>query len=334
MKKERCLALLSGGLDSTLAVKTILDQDIDVAAINFITPFCNCTGRSSGCKHQASMVAEQLGIEIKVKFKGMEYVEIIKNPVYGYGKNMNPCVDCRIFMHREAKKVMEEIGASFLITGEVLGQRPMSQRRDTLRIIERDSGLEGLIVRPLSAKLFPPTIPELKGIIDRNRLLAISGRSRRQQIDAADSYGLNGYLCAAGGCLLTDINYSKKIRDLFKYEKSYNMTDIKLLKIGRHFRINEMTKVILGRKQEENDMLNNLKKEREHFISPVNFPGPAALIKGNLDSEILDIITGLILHYSKPVAGDPYLEHQLNRNKSEFKGTKRSVEREIEEYRI
>lgn len=298
--KKKGVALISGGLDSTVALKMILDQGIEVTALNFITPFCTCTSKSSGCSHQASKVAKELGIEVKVVYKGLDYVEMIKDPKYGYGKNMNPCVDCRIFMHKEAKKLMHEIGASFIITGEVLGQRPMSQRLDTFRIIERDSGLEGLVVRPLSAGLLSPTEPELNGIIDRNRLMDISGRSRRVQMDLAEEFGINEYPCASGGCLLTDTEFAKRIKDLFRYSSPYTLTDVKLLRIGRHFRIDNSTKLIVGRREEENKEMVALTEDKGyHIFRPNNFSGPTAVIAGKEIGDMEEIAGSAIVKYSK-----------------------------------
>lgn len=298
--KKKGVALISGGLDSTVALKMMLEQGIEIVALNFITPFCTCTSRSSGCSHQATKVAKELGIEVKVIYKGLDYVEMIRDPKYGYGRNMNPCVDCRIFMHKEAKKLMEEIGGSFIVTGEVLGQRPMSQRLDTFRIIERDSGLEGLVVRPLSAWLLSPTMPELNGIINRNRLLDISGRSRKLQIGLAEELGIKDYPCASGGCLLTDAEFAKRIKDLFKYDGSYTLIDVKLLRIGKHFRVDDFTKLILGRREEENKELVSLTKDKGyHIFRPNNFPGPTALIKREVTGSVEDIAGRTIVKYSK-----------------------------------
>lgn len=298
--KKKCIALISGGLDSTIAVKAILDQDVEIVALNFITPFCTCTSRASGCSHQATKIAKELDIELMVIYKGLEYVDMIRNPKYGYGRNMNPCVDCRIFMHREAKKLMEETGASFVMTGEVLGQRPMSQRHDTFRIIERDSGLEGLVVRPLSAGLLPPTIPELNGVIDRSRLLDISGRSRKTQISLAEEFGIRDYPCASGGCLLTDAEFAKRLKDLFDHNDSYTLTDVKLLRVGRHFRVDKSTKLILGRKEEENKELVALTRDKGyHIFIPGNFPGPTAVVTGNITDPLEETVAKTMVKYSK-----------------------------------
>src|SRR6266702_111372 len=184
--KRKAIALLSGGLDSTLAVKMMLDLGIEVEALNFTSPFCTCTGKNSGCKSEAVRVAQEYNIPIKVVHKGLDYLEIVRNPVHGYGKGVNPCVDCRIYLLRKAKEYMLESGADFVFTGEVLGQRPMSQRRDTLRVIERESGLEGLLLRPLSAKHFHPPLELRYRRVDQEKLLAIQGRSRKAQMELAE----------------------------------------------------------------------------------------------------------------------------------------------------
>src|SRR5680860_1518330 len=208
----RAVALLSGGLDSHLAVKLVLDQGVEVHAINFVTPFCTCTAQ--GCRSEARGAAEQLGIPLKVANNSRPLLEAIKSPRFGYGRGLNPCLDCRVISFERAAAYMEEIGASFLVTGEVLGQRPMSQMRRSIETIEKESGLKGRILRPLSAHHFPPTEVEKEGLIDRDKLLLISGRSRRIQIDVAEELVVNDYPCPAGGCLLTDPDFSDRHRRL------------------------------------------------------------------------------------------------------------------------
>lgn len=195
MKKEimnkKAIGLLSGGLDSTLAVRIMLDMGIEVIALNFLSPFCTCTSKKAGCKSEALKVSKQFGIKIKTLFLGEKYLEMVKNPKYGYGRRLNPCIDCRIMMFKDAKKIMIDEDASFIFTGEVLEQRPKSQRRDTMNIIERDSGLKGLIVRPLCAQFLKPTLPEINGTINRDRFLKIRGRSRKTQMALAEQKGIH-----------------------------------------------------------------------------------------------------------------------------------------------
>jgi tRNA(Ile)-lysidine synthase TilS/MesJ len=247
----KAIGLLSGGLDSTLAVRIVSELGIEVIAVKFTSPFCQCD--SGGCCHAAE-VARQMGLELKTFAKGDEYLDVVRQPKHGYGVGMNPCIDCRIFMFKKAKAYMEEIGAAFLFTGEVIGQRPMSQHRHAIELIERESGLEGKIVRPLSAQHMEPTEAERSGWIDRSKLLGINGRSRKPQLALAAAYGIEGFGCPAGGCLLTDQNFSAKLRDLFAHREKVGMRDIGLLKLGRHFRVGE-SKVVCARDEAECDAL-------------------------------------------------------------------------------
>ncbi|MBI5893914.1 MAG: 7-cyano-7-deazaguanine synthase [Deltaproteobacteria bacterium] len=299
---KKAVALLSGGLDSTLAVKVMLEQGIDIEALNFTSAFCTCNCRDSTCRSEAQRVANEFGIKIKILQKGLDYIDVIRNPKYGYGKGINPCVDCRIYMHKLAKKYMHETGASFIITGEVLGQRPMSQRIDAFKSIERDSGLEGLILRPLSAKHLEPTIPEKTGIVDREKLLDIIGRSRKHQIELAEELDVADYPCPSGGCLLTDKIFSKKVKDLLEHNNDVSTKDLHLLKAGRHLRIDENTKVIIGRNEKDNIKLKNLMQPYNLLIEPLNFAGPTALVCGNINTAARDVTGRIILKYAKEKA--------------------------------
>ncbi len=294
---KKALALLSGGLDSTLAVRMMLDQGLEVAAINFTSPFCNCTPKKAGCMRQANRVAEEFGIPIRVVPKGMDYMRMVERPPHGYGRGMNPCIDCRIHMLRKTKEMMPEMGASFVVTGEVLGQRPMSQRRQQIALIERESGLEGLILRPLSAQHFDPTAPELSGVVDRQKLLAISGRSRRMQIDLAKDMGIKDYPCPAGGCMLTDPVIADRLRDLFAHVPDYTINDLQLLKVGRHFRIHHRLKIIVGRNQEENDRLAMLALPGSTIFIPEDFRGPTAFVREG-DDIAEETVGAVIVRYS------------------------------------
>jgi len=333
--KRKALALLSGGLDSTLAVKVILEQGIEVEALNFTSPFCSCTGRNAGCKSEAVRVAEEFNIPIKVMNKGMEYLEIVRNPRHGYGKGMNPCIDCRIFLMRKAKEYMAESGADFVITGEVLGQRPMSQRRHTLDIIERESGLAGLLLRPLSAKHFEPTIPELEGWVDRKSLLAIQGRSRKEQMQLASELDVKNYPCPAGGCLLTELSFVSKVKDVFDHSDQLNLRDFRLLRLGRHFRTAPRTKLIVGRDEAENDLLEKHVQAGEATVLWLEGGGPLGVLIGEVDDTALETAAKIVLRYTKAEPG------KVCSVKSVIDGIERFMsiantfdEQKIEEFRI
>ena len=301
--KRKAIALLSGGLDSTLAVKMMLDMGIDVEALNFTSPFCTCTGKNAGCKSEAVRVAQEFNIPIKVVHKGLDYLEIVRNPRHGYGKGVNPCVDCRIYLLRKAKEYMLESGADFVITGEVLGQRPMSQRRDTLRVIERESGLEGLLLRPLSARHFEPTVPEKEGWVDREKLLAIKGRSRKELFELADDLDVKNYPCPAGGCLLTELSFVPKIKDIFDHCEELNLRDFRLLKIGRHLRIGEKSKVIIGRNEADNNLLETTRQPEEAALTWLEGNTPVGIVIGEQSDDLYRLAAGLLLRYTRAEAG-------------------------------
>ncbi|HCE67665.1 MAG: hypothetical protein A2X82_08910 [Geobacteraceae bacterium GWC2_55_20] len=297
--KRKAIALLSGGLDSTLAVKMMLDMDIDVEALNFTSPFCTCTGKNSGCKSEAVRVAQEFDIPIKVVHKGLDYLEIVRNPRHGYGKGVNPCVDCRIYLLRKAKEYMLESGADFVITGEVLGQRPMSQRRDTLRVIERESGLEGLLLRPLSAQHFEPTIPEREGWVDREKLMAIKGRSRKELFELADELDVKNYPCPAGGCLLTELSFVPKIKDIFDHCQELDLRDFRLLKIGRHLRIGDLSKVIIGRNEADNNLLETIRQPEEAALTWLDGNTPVGVVTGAQGDDLYSLAARLLLRYTR-----------------------------------
>ncbi len=291
----KAIGLLSGGLDSTLAVKLMMNQGIKVTALNFITPFCTCTRK--GCKHEANRIAKKFDIPIKVVAAGDEYIKMVKNPKHGYGKNMNPCIDCRIFMLKKAKEYMEEMGASFLFTGEVLGQRPMSQRREAMIIIEKEAGLEGLILRPLSAQFLKPTIPEKEGLIDREKLFGISGRWRKPQMELAEELGIEDYQCPAGGCRLTDTQFAKRVKEAFEHDED-GIQDMNLLKYGRHFRLPSGVKVIVGRNKEENSIISKFAEEKDLLIEVVGFGSPITLLKDSRNEEDVKMAASVCVRYS------------------------------------
>jgi tRNA U34 2-thiouridine synthase MnmA/TrmU len=281
----------------------MLEQGIAVEALNFTSPFCTCTSKNAGCKSEAVRVAEEFGIPIKVMHKGPDYLEIVGNPKHGYGKGMNPCIDCRIFLLTKAREYMKESGAHFVITGEVLGQRPMSQRRDTLRVIERESGLEGLLLRPLSAKHFEPTIPEKEGWVDREKLLAIQGRSRKEQMQLAEDLDVKNYPCPAGGCLLAETSFVPKVRDIFDHAETINLRDFRLIKLGRHFRIGDRTKAIVGRNEAENNLLEAAVQAGEATLRWEEGSSPLTVVTGRQDEALLEKAAKILLRYTKAEPG-------------------------------
>ncbi|HUT17226.1 MAG TPA: hypothetical protein VMW84_02890, partial [Acidobacteriota bacterium] len=293
MKKVKALALLSGGLDSTLAAKLILKQGIDVAAINFVSPFCLC--KKGGCG--ATEAAKQLGVPLKVVNVGDEYLKMVRKPKHGYGRNMNPCIDCRIFIVKKAKKYAKEIGASFIFTGEVLDERPMSQHFKAMKIIEEETGLKGKILRPLSAKLLPETVSEKKGLVNREKLLDVRGRSRKPQIKLAEKFNIKDYPCPAGGCLLTYKEYANKLRDLFKHKKRCSMADVSLLKVGRHFRFGE-NKIIVGRNEAENKILTAERARNDYYFEVPDVGSPITILQGAKTKNAIRAAAALTAFYS------------------------------------
>jgi tRNA-uridine 2-sulfurtransferase len=294
----KAIALLSGGLDSTLAARVVMEQGVGLEALNFMTLFCTCTQRGATCLASQKAV-ETLGIPLRVLNVSEEYLRVVKHPKHGYGRNMNPCIDCRIFMLKKAKARMEESGASFIVTGEVLGQRPMSQRRDAMRLIEKEAGLEGYILRPLSAKVLPVTIPEKEGWIDREKLLRIQGRSRKPQMGLAEHYGIHDYPCPAGGCLLTDPGFAKRIKDLMDHGIDFSTNDVHLLKIGRHFRFSDGVKLVVGRNEEENQKIQTFAQGRDILLKVSNFPGPLSLLRGKPEDGHIEKAAAITAHYGK-----------------------------------
>jgi tRNA-uridine 2-sulfurtransferase len=278
-KKVKAVALLSGGLDSNLAVRMMKEQNIEVEAVAIKTPFCDFDC-GKGCGHKVMEVSSELDIKLKTVYLGKEYLTMLKNPKHGYGSGMNPCIDCREMMYDEAKKHMEKIDADFLITGEVLHQRPMSQNSNALSIIEKETGMEGKVLRPLSAQILPKTEPEKKGLVDRSLLGSIQGRSRKGQLHLASKFGIADPPNSAGGCLLTDPQFSKRIRDLMKYSISEpSINDVELLKLGRHFRFNDYSKLIVGRNHGENELLLSLALNTDYLIQTIDIPGPMAILR-------------------------------------------------------
>lgn len=296
-EKKKVVALLSGGLDSRLSVKMMQNKGFEVTAVAIKTPFCDFDcGR--GCGFEIRETADNLGVDLKTVYLGDEYIEMLKHPKHGFGSGMNPCIDCRAMMFQAGKKVMEDIGAEFIISGEVLGQRPMSQHGPALRTIEKESGLEGKIVRPLSGALLPPTEPEKRGLIKREDLGMIRGRSRKEQLKLAKEFGFVNPPNAGGGCLLTDPKFAIRAKDLFKHIKTPTTNDIDLLKIGRHFRFDDTTKLIVGRNNDENEMLKALALSGDVLLETKDHVGPISLIRGSDSENNLKLAAAITLRYS------------------------------------
>jgi len=298
LPKGKAVALFSGGLDSSLAILVVMKQGIEVTAVTFLNHFgCNIGDRSS-CSSNPFPTAEKFGFKVKLCHLSDKFLEIVKNPKFGHGKNMNPCIDCRILMLKEAKEMMDMIGADFLITGEVLGQRPMSQRRDTFPVIDREAGVEGYVLRPLSAKLLKKTIPEEKGIVNRDLLYDFRGRSRKPQMALAKEFGLTEYASPAGGCLLTDPNYSYRLKDLLANNPDPDFNDIELLRLGRHFRPSHECKIIIGRNKEENLQILSLADRDDIRLKVEGFGSPITLIRGKATHETINLAASLCARYS------------------------------------
>ena len=268
--KVRAIGLFSGGLDSLLAVKLLQEQGIEVIGYAFATPFFG--------PEQAIKSSEAVGIQLEVWEITERYMELMKAPRYGFGKNMNPCIDCHALMFRLAGQKLEGHGARFLFSGEVLGERPFSQTRGALRAVAHLSGREDVIVRPLSAKLLEETNPEKAGWVDRSRLQDLQGRSRKRQMALAARFGLTDYPKPGGGCLLTEPNFSKRLRDLLRQTPDPRTRDLELLKVGRHIRWEEGCKIIVGRREEENNRLEALWEEGDFRLWVEGFPGPVVLV--------------------------------------------------------
>ncbi|MDP8216638.1 MAG: hypothetical protein P9L98_04915 [Candidatus Kaelpia imicola] len=281
--KDRGLLLISG-LDSILVGAILKEQAISFEVLYFHIPFCHCHP-DDNCKLKELLKAtsrDLLGLKLNVVELGSEYLKLLKNPKHGFGKNMNPCIDCKIFMFKKAKELFEKHGASYIITGEVLGERPMSQNSSTLFQIEREAGLDRLVLRPLSAKVLPLTLPEERGWVDREKFFDIQGRSRKKQFELVEKYKIKDYPAPSGGCLLTDPRFSQKLKDLFKHTQNPSLDEIYLLKLGRHFRLSKGLKLVVGRDERENNMLLSISKELSlPHLMPLDVKGPLALAVGN-----------------------------------------------------
>ena len=296
-EKRKVVALLSGGLDSQLAVRMMQEKGFEVSAVAIRTPFCDFDcGR--GCGFEIRERADQLNVDLKTVYLGDEYIEMLKHPKYGRGAGFNPCVDCRSMMFEAAKKEMERTGADFVISGEVLGQRPMSQHRRALKNIEAESEMEGVIVRPLSGRLLPLTKPEKDGLIRREDLGMIRGRSRKPQLAMAKEYGIADPPNAGGGCLLTDPSFGLRAKDLFGHTETPSINDIELLKVGRQHRLDEHTKMVVGRNRTENETIRMLAMPGDIILEARDHVGPTTILRGTTAGDHVRLAASVTLKYS------------------------------------
>ena len=289
----KAVALLSGGLDSQLAVRLMLEQGIEVECLTSVSVF-----HQHSDDPPAVPAASRLGVPITLIRTDEQMIDMVRHPRHGLGKNMNPCIDCRIFLLKTAFAHMRRAGADFIVTGEVLGQRPMSQRRWAMDLIDREAGVKGCVVRPLCAKLMEPTLAEKAGLIDREKLLAIRGRSRKEQIAWAAALGIRDYPAPAGGCLLTDPNYAHRLRELLQRGKA-GVNDIELLGLGRHFRLDDTAKAVVGRDESENGRLEALARPGDLLFDAVDVPGPTVLLRGDASDNNVRTAAALTLKYGK-----------------------------------
>ncbi len=301
---RRGILLYSGGLDSLLAAKILMDQGVDIIGYHFILPFAAPDADPEIMK--PSILARRISLPLRHIRCGRDYMEMVKNPPHGRGKNINPCIDCKIFFLRRAAAALEEEGASFVATGEVAGQRPMSQMKHMLIHIEKESGLQGKLLRPLSAGILRPTEAERAGIVDREKLLSLSGRGRKPQMELAAHYGITDYASPAGGCLFTDSNFSLRVQDLLDNHPDYSMTDVYLLTIGRHFRPHSGCRFIVPRNEEENRKLEKYQSLADYFFTPA-FKGPSVYGIGVFNREDSALVCSVIARYGKPHEGEPII---------------------------
>ena len=292
MKGVKALAMFSGGLDSILAIKLIQNQGIEVEALNFSGFFCSCKTGSG-----VAETAKRLGVNLRTVEVDEKYLRMLRKPKHGYGRNMNPCVDCKIFMLKEAKKYAREMNAAFIFTGEVLDERPMSQHYPALKMIEDESGLKRRLLRPLSARLLPETTAEKEGLVNRVKLLAIRGRSRKPQMALAREFGVTTYPSPAGGCLLTEAEFARRLRDLFQHRTHCSVADVALLRLGRHFRFGN-NKVIVGRNEKENKALVAGKAQYDYVFEVSDVAGPITLLQGKKTSKAIATAAELTAFYS------------------------------------
>lgn len=294
-EKIHGVVMFSGGLDSVVATHLLKNQGLRVMALHFVLPFYSGVGYSH---KEVKKYAEALAVPLRIVEEREEFLEMVLDPDFGYGKNANPCVDCRIHRLMKARKIMDEEGASFIATGEVVGQRPMSQRMDCLHKIENKAELKGILLRPLSAKLLPPTKMETQGLINRELLLEISGRNRKVQLEYARNNGLI-HSTPAGGCLLTHIDPARRFQEMVSKNSKISLNDFKLLAWGRHFRISSSCKLIVSRNESENSILERIVSAEDHLLHMSDIPGPVAIIRGECTDEDIFIAGSILVRFSK-----------------------------------
>jgi tRNA-specific 2-thiouridylase len=321
----RALVLLSGGLDSILAACLLTEQGIDVTGVSFESPFFTA--------EKARRAAERLGIDFVAVDISEEVLGLIERPKYGFGRNMNPCIDCHALMVSKAAALMDELGASFVATGEVVGQRPKSQMRYGLEAVERESDLKGYLLRPLSAKLLTPTVPEEKGWIDRERLLGLHGRTRKPQMQLAEQFGIEEYESPAGGCLLTDENFARAIRDLKEHE-GLTTAGVRLLSIGRQFRLSDSSKLAVGRNHAENERLFQLDPPGGVYLKTLGCKGPVGVITGSPTSDDEVLAAGIVSRYADTgEAGEVTVEARSGEERHTIRVTPMTT-REVRRYAV
>lgn len=309
----RAVALFSGGLDSMLAVRILQRQGLEIEALNVRTVF-EC------CAMPAASAAAKLGVRLHTVSVGDDYLDVIRRPAYGYGKGVNPCVDCRIYMARLARRWMEELDAQLVVSGEVLGQREMSQKRLDLDLIANRSGLEGRLLRPLSAKLLAPTIAEREGLVNREQFYSFTGRGRRGLIELARRLGIDSIPGPSSGCRLAEVAFAPRVRDLLSHRPEGNRWEFELLNVGRHLRVDPQTKIVLGRNAEQNAQVEQFFERSDcqasALLIPESFRGPHAMILGELSDRILTTAGALMLHFARQAA--PHRAQIRHRGSSEM----------------
>lgn len=292
----KAICVFSGGLDSILAAELIRAQDIDVLALFFETPFFKAD--------RAMVSARSMNLPFKVVDITKRHLEVVKHPKHGYGGNMNPCIDCHALMFRIAGEMLESEDATFIFSGEVMGQRPMSQNKKALTLVQKESGLNDLLLRPLSAKCLPPTIPEKEGWVKRENLKGFQGRSRKPQMSMAADLAINDYPAPAGGCLLTERGFSRRLKDLLTSNPEVIIPQLEILKLGRHFRLNDHVKIVVGRNKRENEKLKVLAVKEDIILNTVSVPGPTVLMSGDLLAGSIPQAVQITLSYSDAQEGE------------------------------